>query len=43
MRAAGQGRGLAAGAALDAKVGVQDLPYPVLRERLIAAKQVLAP
>ncbi|MFM8335285.1 MAG: FAD-dependent oxidoreductase, partial [Opitutaceae bacterium] len=39
----GQSAALAAGAALDAKVGVQDLPYPVLRERLIAAKQVLAP
>ena len=39
----GQSAALAAGAALDAKVGVQDLPYPLLRERLLAAKQVLAP
>ena len=39
----GQSAALAAGAALDAKVGVQDLPYPLLRERLVAAKQVLAP
>jgi hypothetical protein len=39
----GQSAALAAGAALDAKVGVQDLAYSLLRERLVAAKQVLAP
>ena len=39
----GQSAAVAAGAALDSKVGVQDLPYPLLRERLLAAKQVLAP
>ena len=39
----GQSAAIAAGAALDAKVGVQDLAYSLLRERLVAAKQVLAP
>lgn len=39
----GQSAAVAAGAALDAKVGVQDLAYPYLRERLVAAKQILAP
>ena len=39
----GQSAAIAAGAALDAKVRLQDLPYPLLRERLVAAKQVLAP
>jgi len=39
----GQSAAIAAGAALDSKVGVQDLAYPLLRERLVAAKQVLAP
>ncbi|MEY2878008.1 MAG: Xanthan lyase precursor [Verrucomicrobiota bacterium] len=34
---------LAAVAALDAKVSVQDLPYSVLRERLITANQILQP
>jgi hypothetical protein len=41
--ALGQSAAIAAGAALDAKVRLQDLPYPLLRERLVAAKQVLAP
>ena len=39
----GQSAAVAAGAALDAKVAVQDLAYPLLRERLVAAKQILAP
>jgi len=39
----GQSAAIAAGAALGAKVRLQDLPYPLLRERLVAAKQVLAP
>ncbi len=41
--ALGHSAALAAGAALDRDVGVQDLPYPVLRERLLAAKQILQP
>jgi len=39
----GQSAAIAAGAALDAQVAVQALPYPMLRERLLAARQVLAP
>jgi len=39
----GQSAAIAAGAALDAQVAVQALPYPMLRERLLAAQQVLAP
>ncbi len=34
---------LAALAALDQNVSVQDVPYPVLRARLLAAKQILSP
>jgi hypothetical protein len=38
-----QSAAIAAGAALDANVSVQALPYATLRERLLAAKQILAP
>ena len=38
-----QSAAIAAGAALDQQVSVQDLPYPVLRERLLAGHQILAP
>lgn len=34
---------IAAGVALDANVIVQDVAYPALRERLLAAKQILTP
>ena len=39
----GQSAAIAAGAALDRRTGLHDLPYPLLRERLVAARQVLAP
>lgn len=39
----GQSAATAAGAAIDQKTSVQDLPYAVLRERLMAGKQILAP
>lgn len=38
-----QSAAIAAGLAIDQKVSVQDLPYPALREKLIAAKQVVRP
>ena len=41
--ALGQSAALAAGVALDRNTGVQDVAYPLLRERLLAAKQVLQP
>jgi hypothetical protein len=34
---------IAAGAALDKNTSVQDVAYPLLRERLLAGKQVLQP
>jgi FAD dependent oxidoreductase len=40
--AIGQGAGIAAALAAKQNVAVQDLPYPVLRERLLAQGQVLA-
>ncbi len=40
--AIGQGAGVAAALAAKQGVAVQDLPYPVLRERLLAQGQVLA-
>jgi hypothetical protein len=39
--AIGQGSGIAAALAAKRGVGVQDLPYPILRERLLAQGQVL--
>lgn len=39
----GQSAAIAAGAALDQNTSVQDLPYPELRQRLLAAKQILQP
>ena len=39
----GQSAATAAGAALDKNTSVQDVAYPLLRERLLAAKQVLSP
>ena len=36
-----QSAAIAAGLAIDRKVSVQDLPYPALREKLLAAKQVV--
>jgi hypothetical protein len=39
----GQSAATAAGAALDQRTSVQDLPYTVLRDRLLAAKQILTP
>lgn len=38
-----QSAAIAAGLALDRNVGVQQVEYPLLRERLIAAKQILLP
>lgn len=40
--AIGQGSGVAAALAAQMHIAVQDLPYPVLRERLLAQGQVLA-
>jgi hypothetical protein len=37
----GQGAGVAAALAAKQSVAVQDLPYPILRERLLAQGQVL--
>lgn len=37
----GQGSGVAAALAAKRGVAVQDLPYPILRERLLAQRQVL--
>ena len=36
-----QSAAIAAGMAIDSKVSVQDLPYPALREKLVAAKQIV--
>ena len=41
--ALGQSAATAAGVALDKNTSVQDVAYPLLRERLLAGKQVLAP
>ena len=38
-----QSAAIAAGAALDLQVSVQDLPYTALRERLLAGHQILSP
>jgi len=38
-----QSAAIAAGAAIDQQVGVQDLPYSILRERLLAGHQILSP
>ncbi len=38
----GQGAGVAAALAAKQNVAVQEVPYPILRERLLAQKQVLA-
>ncbi len=43
FRALGQSATTAAGAALDENTSVQDVAYPLLRERLLAGKQVLQP
>jgi hypothetical protein len=37
----GQGAGVAAALAAERGIAVQDLPYPILRERLLAQGQVL--
>jgi hypothetical protein len=37
----GQGAGVAAALAAKQSLAVQDLPYPVLRERLLAQGQIL--
>jgi hypothetical protein len=37
-----QSAAIAAGVAIDQKVSVQDVPYDALRERLLAAKQIVA-
>ena len=39
----GQSAAIAAGASLDQNTSVQDLPYSELRQRLLAAKQILQP
>jgi hypothetical protein len=41
--ALGQSAATAAGVALDKNTSVQAVAYPVLRERLLAGKQVLQP
>ena len=39
--ALGQSAAIAAGLALDGKVSVQDVPYPALHQKLLAAKQIV--
>jgi hypothetical protein len=34
---------IAAGMAIDGNIAVQDVPYPALREKLLAAKQIVSP
>ena len=36
-----QSAAIAAGLAIDSSVSVQDVPYPALREKLEAAKQIV--
>ncbi len=38
-----QSAAIAAGMAIDAKVSVQELPYPALREKLLSAGQIVSP
>lgn len=38
-----QSAAIAAGLAMDKNTSVQDVDYPILREKLLAAKQVLNP